>query len=102
MITGSRDGIVGVDHAPAQIAHFALDIEPIASLRSPPVHSRKRVPGRTTLPFTTVEDDPYIAPVLKVPAQLFVSVQTGAGHDEEKHPRQASRSFEVIGPSRTD
>jgi len=75
----------------------------MASLHSPPLYSSKRVMGLPTLPFTTVEDDPYIAPVLKVPAQLFVSVQTGAGHDEEKHAYTlASRSFEVIGPSGTE
>jgi hypothetical protein len=40
---------------------------------------------RSTLPFTTVEDDPDIAPVLKVAAQLFVPIQTGAGHDKDEH-----------------
>ena len=37
-----------------------------------------------TLAFTTVEDDPDIAPVLKVTTQLFVPVQTGAGHDKDE------------------
>jgi hypothetical protein len=41
--------------------------------------------GHSTLPFTTVEDDPYIAPVLKVVAQLLVPVQTAAGDYEEEH-----------------
>jgi len=40
----------------------------MASLHSTPLYSSKRVVGLPTLPFTTVEDDPYIAPVLKVPA----------------------------------
>jgi hypothetical protein len=57
----------------------------MASLRSPPLYSSKRVIGLPTLPFTTVEDDPYIAPAPKLPEQLLVSVQTGAGHDEEEH-----------------
>src|SRR5437660_15886 len=35
--TGSQNGIVGVDHAPAQLPHFVLDIEPMASFQSPPV-----------------------------------------------------------------
>jgi len=39
----------------------------VASLYSPPLYSRKRVTRRPTLPFTTVEDDPYIAAVLKLP-----------------------------------
>jgi len=38
----------------------------MASLHSPPLYSSKRVMGLPTLPFTTVEDDPYIPPVLKV------------------------------------
>jgi len=38
-----------------------------------------------SLPFTTVENDPDIAPVLEVSAQLFVPVQTAAGDYEEEH-----------------
>jgi hypothetical protein len=94
--TGSRNGIVGVDHAPAQLPHFVLDIEPMASFQSPPVCSRKRSSRCPTLPFTTVEDDPDIAPLLKVTAQLFIPVQTAAGHDEEKHVYTlASRSLRI-------
>jgi hypothetical protein len=40
----------------------------LASLYPPPLYSSKRVMGLPTLPFTTVEDDPYFAPVLKVQA----------------------------------
>ena len=47
----------------------------MAPLESPPVYTGKRVIGCPTLPFTTVEDDPDFTPVLKVLAQLFVSVQ---------------------------
>ncbi len=39
----------------------------MASLCSPPFYPSKRVMGLPTLPFTTVEDHPYIAPVLKLP-----------------------------------
>ncbi len=71
----------------------------MASLHSPPVYSRKRAIRYPTVPFPTVEDDPRIAPAPKLPAQLLVTVQTGAGNDEEKHAYDpASRSFEVIGP----
>jgi len=41
--------------------------------------------GCPSLPFTAVEDDTDIAPVLKVSAQFFVQVQTAAGHYEEEH-----------------
>jgi hypothetical protein len=37
--------------------------------------------GLSPLPFTTVEDDPYVAPVLKVPA-----VQAAAGDDKDDAP----------------
>ena len=57
----------------------------MASLCSPPLDSSNRVMGLPALPFTTVEDDPDIAPVLKVSAQLFVAVQTAAGDYEEEH-----------------
>ncbi len=74
----------------------------MASLCSPPLYSSKRVMGLPTLPFTTVEDDPHIAPVLKVAAQFFIPVQTAAGYYEDEHSYVlvlASRSFEVIGPT---
>lgn len=68
-VTGySRHEFVGVYHAPAELAHFVLDIEPMASPQSPLVYPRKHTIRCPTIPFTTVEDDPYIAPVLKVPA----------------------------------
>jgi hypothetical protein len=48
---------------------MGLVIETMASLGSPPLYySSKRVVGLSAVPFTTVEDDPYIAPVLKVHA----------------------------------
>ena len=70
----------------------------MASLHSPPLYSSKRVMGLPTLPSTTVEDDPYIAPAPKLPQQLLVSVQTGAGHDKDEHVYvPACRSLEVTG-----
>jgi hypothetical protein len=56
----------------------------MASLGSAPVYPRKRVMRPPTISFTTIEDDPDIAPVLKVSAQLVVPVQTAAGDDKEK------------------
>ena len=38
-----------------------------------------------TVAFTTVEDDPDIAPIPKLLAQLFVPVQTATGHDKDEH-----------------
>jgi hypothetical protein len=40
----------------------------MASLDSSPLYSSKRVMGLPPLPLPAVEDDPYIALVLKVPA----------------------------------
>ena len=71
----------------------------MSSLHSPPLYSSKRDMGLPTLPSTTVEDDPYIAPAPKLPEQLLVSVQTGAGHDKDEHVYvPATRSIEVTGP----
>ncbi len=68
----------------------------MASLRSPPLYSSKRVMGLPTLPSATVEDDPYIAPAPKLPEQLLVSVQTGTGHNKDEHVyAPATRSIEV-------
>jgi hypothetical protein len=40
----------------------------MASLHSPPLDSSRCVIGLSPLPFTTVEDDPYVAPVPKMHA----------------------------------
>ena len=80
---GSRDEFVGIDHGPTELPQGGL--ETMASLHSPPLYSSKRVMGLPPLPFTTVEDDPYIAPVLKVPAQRLEPIQPAAGDYEEEH-----------------
>ena len=56
----------------------------MASLHSPLVYYGKGL-WCSAVPLTTVEDNTYIAPVLKVSAQLFVPVQTGAGDYEDQH-----------------
>jgi hypothetical protein len=65
-VHGLRGDFVGFDHRPTELPQGGL--ETMASLGSPPLYSRKRVMRLPALPFTTVEDDPYIAPVLKVQA----------------------------------
>jgi hypothetical protein len=77
----SRD-VVGIDHKPTELPPVR---PPLAALHSPLVYSGKGWLWCSALPFTTVEDDPYIAPVLEVLSQLFVPVQTGAGHDKYEH-----------------
>ena len=64
----------------------------MASLHSPPLYSSKRVMGLPTLPFTTVQDDLDIAPAPKLPEQLLISVQTGAGHYKDEHVLDPLRS----------
>ncbi len=58
-------------HRPTELPQVR---QPLAALQSPPVDSSKDMLRCPTLPFAPVEDDPDIAPVLKVLAQLFVSV----------------------------
>jgi len=65
----------------------------MASLHSPPLYTRRRMLRRSTLPFTTVENDPDITPALKVPAQLFVPVQAAAGHDKMSTFLDASQAM---------
>jgi hypothetical protein len=72
-LTGLPREFVSIDHGPAEL-EVALDIVAMASLRSAPVYSRKRVMRPPTLSFTTIEDDPDIASVFKVAAQLLVPV----------------------------
>jgi hypothetical protein len=36
-------------------------------------------------PFTLVQDDRYIWPVLKLLTQLLIAAQTGTGHYEDEH-----------------
>jgi hypothetical protein len=56
----------------------------VPALHSPLIYSGKGWLWCSALPFTTVEDNPHIAPVLKVSTQLFVPFQTAAGHYEEE------------------
>jgi hypothetical protein len=39
----------------------------------------------TTIPFTTIEDNPHITPALKLPPQLFVAAQTATDDYEDEH-----------------
>ena len=54
----------------------------VPALYSAPIGSCKHVMGCPSLPFTAVEDDPHIAPVIKLPPQLRVSIQPGPGDYE--------------------
>ena len=75
----------------------------MASLRSPSLYPGKCLVGLSTLPFTTVEDDPYIAPVLKVPAQLLEPIQPAAGDYEEEHVTDPTSDLKMAhGGSRRD
>lgn len=55
------------------------------ALYSAPVGSCKHVMGCPSFSFAAVEDDTDIAPVFKVPTQLFIQAQTAAGDYEEEH-----------------
>jgi hypothetical protein len=48
----------------------------MAPVDSPPLDSSKRVMGLPAVSLTTVEDDPNVPPVLQLPTQLLVAVQT--------------------------
>jgi hypothetical protein len=89
---GSRAEFVYIDHRPAELPQVWLSM---ASLHAAPVQSSEGRLGCPTLPFTTVEDDPDIAPIPKLFAQLVVPVQTAAGHDKNEHvsdPRGQDRA----------
>jgi hypothetical protein len=59
---GSRE-VVGIDHKPTELPQVR---PPLAALYSPLVYSGKGwLWSSAALPFTTVEDDPCMAPVLK-------------------------------------
>lgn len=80
---------VRIDHSPTEL-QVRRDFETTATAHSPSVHTRKRVRPCPTLPFTTVENDPDIAPVFKLLAQFFVSVQPSTGDCEDQHVQFSS------------
>jgi hypothetical protein len=88
-VTDLQEALVRVDHIPAELPK-GIAIETLPSLQSPPVHSGKRGLRYSTLAFTTVQDDPYITPVLKFPSQLFVPIQAGAGDYKQEHVQVTS------------
>jgi hypothetical protein len=53
----------------------------------------------TTIAFAAVEDNAHLTPVLKLSAQLFISVQPGTGDDEDEHvsaPRSRALRLDVV------
>jgi hypothetical protein len=62
-----------------------LSIETATALGPASVYRWKGAVRGTTIPFTTVEDNPDITPALKLPPQLFVAVQTATGDYEDEH-----------------
>jgi hypothetical protein len=67
----SRAAFVRIDHRPTELPQVGLLV---TSVRSSLLYSSRQVMGLATFPFTTVQDDPDIMPVLKFPAQLFVPI----------------------------
>lgn len=90
--------LVGIDQRPAELRVRSEVLLP-ASLHSSSIVSRHVAVRSTTLSVASVEDDPYVAPVLELSTELVVPTQPRARDDKNQHlngsPSAASRSRPV-------
>lgn len=86
----SRGGVISLDHFPTQL-QVGRCIDGATPLATATPHSCFRRDFRCpSVPFATIEDDPDIAPVPKVLAQFFVSVEAAARDDDKEHRRPSA------------
>jgi hypothetical protein len=81
----SRGGIIGLDHIPTQL-QIGLCVAGPTPIATAAVYGCFSTDFRCpSVPFATIEDDSDIAPVAKVMAQFFVSVEAAARDNDKNH-----------------
>src|SRR5215467_4347283 len=77
--------------------HINIDPAPVYTVAA--IDADIRALSCTAVAFAPVEDDTHITPVLKLSAQLFISIQPGTGDDEDEHvstPRPCALRSPVV------
>ena len=71
--------------AQTQLHKGHINIDPASVYTAAAIDADIRALSCMTVAFAAVEDDAHVTPVLKLSAQLFISVQPAAGDDEDEH-----------------
>src|SRR5262245_52305968 len=79
-----RQPLAGIANRPPELHKGHVNIDP-ASVYAAAIDADIRALSCPTVAFAAVEDDAHVTPVLKLSAQLFISVQPGTGDDEDEH-----------------
>ena len=71
--------------AQTQLHKGHINIDPASVYTAAAIDADIRALSCMTVAFAAVEDDAHVTPVLKLSAQLFISVQPGTDDDEDEH-----------------
>src|SRR5262249_45659375 len=77
--------LAGIGNRPPELHKGHINIDPASVYTAAAIDADIRAVSCTTVAFAPVEDDTHVTPVLKLSAQLFISVQPGTGDDEDEH-----------------
>src|SRR5215471_15387964 len=80
-----RQPLAGIGHRPPELHKGHINIDPASVYTAAAIDAAIRAMSCTTVAFAAVEDDAHVTPVLKLSAQLFISIQPGTGDDEDEH-----------------
>ena len=80
-----RQPLAGIGNRPPELHKGHINIDPASVYPAAAIDADIRALSCTTVAFAAVEDDAHVTPVLKLSAQLFISIQPGTGDDEDEH-----------------
>src|SRR5262247_2018451 len=92
-----RQPLAGIGNRPPELHKGHINIDPASVYPAAAIDADIRALSCTTVAFAAVEDDAHVTPVLKLSAQLFISIQPGTGDDEDGHVINRA----VLRPPRT-
>src|SRR5215470_15581614 len=80
-----RQPLAGIGNRPSELHKGHINIDPASVYTAAAIDADIRALFCTAVSFAAVEDDAHVTPVLKLSAQLFISVQPATGDDEHEH-----------------
>src|SRR5215470_15753624 len=92
-----RQPLAGIGNRPSELHKGHINIDPASVYTAAAIDADIRALSCPTVAFPAVEDDAHVTPVLKLSAQLFISVQPATGDDEDEHVSTA-RSCTLRSP----
>jgi len=77
--------LAGIGNRPSELHKGHINIDPASFHTAATIDADICALSCTAVAFAAVEDDAHVTPVLKLSAQLFISVQPGTDDDEDEH-----------------